>query len=59
MLTEHTKHVIDGISVGTVVSTLMGLLPHIAAFFTIIWTIIRIIETETCKRCFAWFRNKK
>lgn len=57
MTTEATKHFVDALSVSTVVGTLVGVLPAIAAFFTIIWTVIRIIETETCKRCVAWFKG--
>ncbi len=41
-LDEHTKHLIDGISVATVMGTLMSWLPSIAALFTIVWTGIRI-----------------
>lgn len=46
-LTESEKIVGDVISVGTVVGTLSGLLPAIAAAFTIVWTGIRIYETDT------------
>ena len=49
MATEGTKHVIDGISVLTVVGTLAEILPPIAALVTIVWTGIRIFETETVK----------
>jgi hypothetical protein len=49
MATEGTKHVIDGISVLTVVGTLADILPPIAALVTIVWTGIRIFETETVK----------
>jgi hypothetical protein len=48
--TEQTKHFIDAISIGTVAGTLAGILPHIAAIFTIVWTIIRIYETKTVQR---------
>jgi hypothetical protein len=48
---EHTKHVIDGASVATVMGTLMSWLPAIAALFTIIWTAIRIYETKTIQGC--------
>lgn len=51
-LSESTKHVIDAVSVFTVVGTLVELLPSIAAVFTIIWTGIRIWETDTVK---GWF----
>ena len=46
-LTEPEKIIGDIVSVGTVVGTLSGLLPAIAAAFTIIWTGIRIYETDT------------
>lgn len=49
MTTEGTKHVIDSISVLTVVGTLADILPPIAALVTIVWTGIRIFETETVK----------
>jgi hypothetical protein len=38
MATESTKHVIDSISVLTVVGTLADILPPIAALVTIVWT---------------------
>jgi hypothetical protein len=37
----------DIVSVTTVIGTLAGILPSIAALFTIVWTAIRIYETET------------
>ena len=49
-MTEHNetvKHVVDALSVATVVGTLMEMLPSIAALFTIVWTAIRIYETDT------------
>lgn len=47
---ETAKHVVDGASVGTVLATLAGWLPAIAALFTIVWTVIRIYETDTIQR---------
>ena len=44
---ETTKHVVDALSIMTVVGTLVDMLPSIAAIFTIVWTGIRIWETET------------
>ena len=44
---ETTKQAIDAVSVFTVVGTLSDLLPPMAALVTIIWTGIRIFETET------------
>ena len=52
-MTEHhetAKHVVDALSVVTVVGTLMEMLPSIAALFTIVWTAIRIYETDTVQR---------
>jgi hypothetical protein len=49
-MTEHTetaKYVIDGLSIITVIGTLAEMLPSIAALFTIVWTAIRIWETQT------------
>ena len=47
MATEGTKQVIDAVSVVTVVGTIGDVVPPLAALFTLIWTGIRIYETET------------
>jgi hypothetical protein len=39
----------DVMSAGIVVGTLAQLLPHIAALLTIVWTLIRIFETDTVR----------
>lgn len=52
MTTEATKHALDAISVVTVVGTLADILPAVAALFTIIWTGIRIVETQTFRTIF-------
>lgn len=44
---ESTKTLVDTASVATVVGTLAGILPAIAAIFTIVWTCIRIYESRT------------
>jgi hypothetical protein len=54
-LSEGTKHAVDAISVVTVVGTLVEFLPAIAAVFTIVWTAIRIWETDTIK---SWTGRK-
>jgi hypothetical protein len=48
-LTEGTKHVLDGLSLITVLGALVDILPAVAALFTIVWTGIRIYETKTVK----------
>ena len=47
MATEGTKQVVDAVSVLTVVGTIGDVLPPLAALFTLVWTGIRIYETET------------
>jgi hypothetical protein len=49
-LNESTKHVLDGLSVITVLGALVDLLPAVAALFTILWTGIRIYETDTVQQ---------
>ena len=53
---EPTKHLLDGVSVVTVMGTLMSWLPAVAALFTIIWTAIRIYETKTVQ---GWLKKGK
>ena len=56
-MTDHThdtvKHFVDGVSVMTVLGTLIDMLPSIAALFTIVWTGIRIWETDTVQKLFG------
>ena len=47
---EAAKHIVDVISIATVIGTLADMLPSIAAAFTIVWTGIRIWETDTVKK---------
>ena len=49
-LDEASKHVIDALSLITVIGTLVDMLPSIAAVFTILWTAIRIYETRTVQK---------
>lgn len=51
--TEVVKAVGDVLSVVTVVGTLIEMLPSVAAIFTIVWTGIRIWETDTVQRMFG------
>jgi hypothetical protein len=47
---EGIKHIIDALSVVTVLGTLVDILPAIAALFTIVWTGIRIYESDTVQK---------
>jgi hypothetical protein len=44
---ESAKQIVDVMSVGTMLGTISAILPPIAALFTIVWTSIRIWETDT------------
>ena len=59
MATEHmsesARAVGDALSVATVLATLAQWLPAVAALFTIIWTGIRIVETDTVQK---WLGKK-
>lgn len=46
-IAEGAKTAGDALSIVTVVGTLAQALPAIAAIFTIIWTALRIYETDT------------
>jgi len=54
-VSEHTKYIIDGASIATVLGTLANILPAMAALFTIVWTAIRIYETKTVQ---SWLKKK-
>ena len=47
---EGAKHAVDGLSVGAMLGSIVSILPEVAAIFTIIWTGIRIYETETVRK---------
>ena len=49
-LSNSTKYVVDAVSMFTVLGTLVDFLPAVAAAFTIVWTLIRIWETDTVQK---------
>jgi hypothetical protein len=49
-INEHTKHLIDWASIMTVIGTLASILPAIAALWSIVWSTIRIYETNTVQK---------
>lgn len=50
MASDIVRPALDTLSIGTVVATLVGLLPSIAAIVSIVWGVIRILETHTVRR---------
>jgi len=55
-LNEGTKHVLDGLSLVTVLGTLIDWLPAVAALLSIVWTSLRIYETKTVQ---GWISRAK
>lgn len=55
---EVVKSGMDALSVFTMVGALVEVLPSIAALFTIVWTGIRIYETETVKKFIQDWKNR-
>ena len=55
---DSAKQILDMLSVTTVLGALMGILPSIAALFTIVWTGIRIYETRTVQRLISKITGK-
>jgi len=54
-INEPVKHVVDALSIITVLGTLMEFLPAIAALLSIVWSVIRIYESKTVQR---WLGKK-
>jgi hypothetical protein len=55
---EGTKHVLDGLSLVTVLGTLLNWLPAVAALLSIIWTSLRIYESETVQGWINYAKRK-
>ncbi len=49
-LPEGAKQLLDALSITALLGSLVNLLPAIASLATIVWTAIRIYETETVQR---------
>ena len=56
---ETLKYVGDAVSVVTVAGTLVEMLPAVAAILTIVWTAIRIYETDTVQRLLGKKKPKR
>lgn len=50
MTIESSKHVMDGLSLGTLFGTLVGGLPAMAALLSLVWSAIRIYESNTVQK---------
>jgi hypothetical protein len=47
---DAAKHLIDALSIGTMLGSLINMLPPLAALVSIIWGCIRIYETKTVQK---------
>jgi hypothetical protein len=56
---EVLKAGLDTLSVFTMLGALFDMLPSVAALFTIVWTGIRIYETDTVQSIINKFRRPK
>lgn len=53
-ISDHAKTAGDVVAAGLTIAVVAKWLPAIAAFLTIVWTAIRIYETETVQRIVRW-----
>lgn len=56
---EHLKQTGDIVSIGTVLATVAGWLPAVAAAMSIIWTLLRIYETKTVQGWVLKWQSKQ
>lgn len=56
---EGLKIMGDVVSVATVSAAMMQVLPPMAALLTVIWSVIRILETRTVQKMFGKGRHKR
>ena len=54
-VSEPAKHVVDALSILTVLGTLVEILPAVAALLSIVWSLLRIYESKTVQR---WLGKK-
>jgi flagellar biogenesis protein FliO len=44
-MTDTAKHVLDALSITTLVATLLSMLPAITAVLVAVWTVMRCVES--------------
>lgn len=59
LVSETTKQTIDMGAVAVTIGTVTQILPAIAAVATIVWTTIRIYETDTVQNYLKKFRKEE
>lgn len=56
---ETAKQAADALSIATVLGTLMNWLPAVAALASLVWSLIRIYETQTVQNWIKKNANSK
>lgn len=54
VMSDDAKHLMDGVSVFTLLGTLAQMLPNIASLLTVVWLGLRIYESETVQ---GWLKK--
>lgn len=57
-MNESTKLAVDGLSLATVVAAMAAWLPPLAALASLVWTAIRIYETDTVQKWLKAWRER-
>ena len=58
LLPDGLKHALDAVSIIALFGSLISVLPAVASLLTIVWTVIRIYETETVQRAIGRRRDR-
>jgi len=59
MIDQHTKNLIDGLSISGTVAAIIGALPAATAILTFVWTVIRLYETKTVQDLIQRIKEKR
>lgn len=58
-MNETAKHWLDGVAVSAAIATFFAWLPPMAALASLIWTLIRIYESDTAQRLIKYLSDKR
>lgn len=49
-LSEPVKHGVDALALGTLVASLLSFLPALTALLTMVWVVMRIVESRQAQK---------
>lgn len=58
-MTEHDRAALDGASFIVLLAVVSDWLPAIAALLSVVWTVIRISETDRFRQLVQWWRDRR